>query len=169
MAGKRKRKRAVNDDSTQCHKRTKLDLSDISGKLPIKHPTLCLYYPRVLTLKDYLISKLPVSSVSRREKIASIAKRYQGSFEVDRGIAGIDGCQASDSTNLQIEDECNIRDRETNLAKLLETTLVGLMQDTPLDVVTSRQKDFVSFSQQVSLVAGSSAGGVWTTQAEVCL
>ena len=168
MAGKRKRRRVLNDDSTKCHKRPKLDGRDSSGNPSIKHPALRLYYPRIVTLKEYLISKLPSSSVSRRDKIASIGNQHRGPPKVDRGFVDFKGRQASNSTNLPTEDGFNNRDRERDLAKLLETTLVGLRLDTPSDVAASRQKDFVSFSQQVSLVTGSSTGGMWTTQSEVC-
>ena len=170
MAGKRKRKRTSNlnkDDSTQSRKRTKLDGIDTLGKVSINHPTLCLYYPRVVTLKDYVFSRLPPSSVSRREKITSIAKTFQAPLEANKITAEVEGQQVVKSTSMLSEDECSIRIREKNLAKLLETTLVGMWQDTPLDLAASRQKDFISFSQQVSLVTGGSSGGVWTTQSEV--
>ncbi len=164
MAGKRKRKRASNNISARSEKRIKLNAKETFGNATIQHPTLCLYYPRVVTLKDYLISKLPTSSVSRREKITSVGKGLQRSFKINQSVLEGDGQQVSSSSNLHVKIECG---RKKDLAKLLETTLIGLLHDTPPNIVTSREKDFVSFSQQASLLTGSSVEEASTTQSEV--
>lgn len=164
MTGKRKRRRASNAGPG---KRIKLDAKEPSSNVSIGHPALCLYYPQVVTLQDYLLSKLPASSVSRREKIATIGKGEQRPLKVGQNISETAGQQASRLSDHHAESGGGIRDRERNLAKLLKTTLVGLVHDVPPDVATSRQKDFVSFSQQVSLISGSSVGGASTTQSEV--
>ena len=164
MAGKRKRKRASRDEHAQSKKRNKLDAKETCGNASIQHPTLCLYYPRVVTLKDYLISKVPASAVSRREKITSVGKGLQRSLKVNQSVLEGDAQQVSSPSTLHVKPEGS---RKKNLAKLLETTLVGLPHETPSDIATSREKDFVSFSQQVSLLTGSSVEEVSTTQSEV--
>ncbi len=166
MASKRKRKRASNRGSGSSGKRIKLDAKQPSENVSFGHSALCLYYPRVVTLQDYLLSKLPASSVSRREKIASIGRGLQKPLQIDHGIPKID--QPSNLSDQHVGNAWEVRDRKENLAKLLKNTLIGWIHDVPPDVVTSRQKDFVSFSQQVSLLSGSSVGGASTTQSEVC-
>ncbi len=164
MTGKRKRRRASETGAGQPGKRIKLDAKGPSSHVSTGHPALCLYYPQVVTLQDYLLSKLPTSSVSRREKIATIGKGQQRPLKNDQIIAETDGQQASHHL---VASDCGIRERERNLAKLLTTTLIGLVHDAPPDVATSRQKDFASFSQQVNLTSRSSVGGTSITQSEV--
>lgn len=167
MTGKRKRRRASNIGPGQPGKRIKLNAKGPSSNVSMGHPALCLYYPHVVTLQEYLLSKLPATSVSRREKIATIGREEQRPLKVDQSVSENEAQQASRLSDRHVEGECRIRDRERNLAKLLKTTLIGLLNDLPPDVATSRQKDFVSFSQQVNLISGSSVGGASTTQSEV--
>ncbi|CAD6591538.1 MAG: hypothetical protein ASARMPREDX12_005212 [Alectoria sarmentosa] len=65
MMGKRKRDRLFDGNP----KRTKVEEKTIT---PVKHPALGLYYRNILTLRDYLLSKLPITSKARRRKIVSI-------------------------------------------------------------------------------------------------
>lgn len=51
-------------------KRVKID-SISREQTPSRHPTLCLYYAEILTLREYLLTRLPASSKSRRRKVAS--------------------------------------------------------------------------------------------------
>lgn len=162
-----KRKRVSETGAGQPGKCIKLNSKGPSGHVSIGHPALCLYYPQVVTLQDYLLSKLPTSSVSKREKIAAVGKGQQKPLKDDRSISEIDGQQASRLSGHLVASDCEIREREMNLAKLLTTTLIGLVHDAPPDVAASRQKDFVSFSQQVNLTSRSSVGGPSTTQSEV--
>ena len=99
-----------------------------------------------------------------------IGKRLQGPLKTDQNVPRAEGPLASSSSNLDVEGKFGMHDREKSLAKLLETTLVGLLHDTSPEIATSRQKDFVSFSQQASLMTGNSVGEASTTQSEVgCL
>ena len=69
MTGKRKRVRpsARKDvDAPQKCIRTNVDQKSPS------HPTLSLYYDHILTLREYVLSKLPEASKTRRRKILSV-------------------------------------------------------------------------------------------------
>ena len=67
MPRKHKRPRTASSLEEQPSKRTRNDKEDVT----IKHPTLCIYYTRTLTLRDYLLSKLPTNSKIRRRKVAT--------------------------------------------------------------------------------------------------
>ncbi|PVH78811.1 hypothetical protein DL98DRAFT_236130 [Cadophora sp. DSE1049] len=70
MTGKRKRKRSGQVIGDQ--KRQKLS----SNSDPVvKDALLTRYYPQVLSLREYLLSKLPNASKVRRKKILSIGKK----------------------------------------------------------------------------------------------
>ena len=53
-------------------KRSKPDITEY-GQTYVNHPTLCLYYAQVLTLRSYLVSTLPLTSKTRRRRIVSAA------------------------------------------------------------------------------------------------
>lgn len=131
--GKRKRSRPFE----KSHKRAKVEEETIT---PVKHPALGLYYHNILTLRDYLLSKLPTTSKARRRKIVSILP---------------------DTANLHLEDEeTSILSQNGHcLSKLLNNTLVCAVHEQTPRPDSSRIKDFEVFSQQVSPPAGSSIGG----------
>ena len=167
MAGKRKRKGAPKSDPDQSWKRTKCNVPSISENVPIRHPTLCLYYTRVMTLQEYLLSKISRSSARRHDKVASIGRRLQKPHAVPQIVSESNRKEVLSLSSEHVERHCEIPDREKNLAKLLKTTLIGLLHDTHPDVAASRQKDFTYFSQQVGSISGSSVGGTSATMSEV--
>ena len=74
MAGKRKRSRPshrVEGDQ----KRQKISETSSSKDAIVKEALLAQFYPQVLSLRDFLISKLPPSSKVRRKKILSVGKK----------------------------------------------------------------------------------------------
>lgn len=152
MTRKRKRSR-----STVCNlgvncKIAKTD-NKRNGSIPIEHPTLCLYYSTIFTLRTYLLSSLPPSSRSRRRKIASIgvhqrnAVGHAGDYDPLRG--------AEPPPRLTCSNQL-WPDSERSLATLLDKTLVCTAMDEPRMVNNSREQDFASFSQQANLTARSS-------------
>lgn len=70
----------------------------------VKHALLSQYYPTLLTLRQYVLVNLPASSRIRRRKIAAI-----GTEHLNAGRAGN-----------------NLDSNRAELARLLDTTLVGL-------------------------------------------
>ena len=74
MAGKRKRSRP-NHRIEAGQKRQKISESLSSKGAVVKHALLAQFYPQVLSLREFLISKLPPSSKVRRKKILSVGKK----------------------------------------------------------------------------------------------
>ncbi|MCJ1384110.1 hypothetical protein MMC17_007226 [Xylographa soralifera] len=102
------------------------------------HPVLSLYYAKIYSLREYLLSKLPVSAKSRRRKIASLGKKCQDTNHVvDRGI-----------------QTGHVKDHDTRWTNLLESVLVGVGVDREPD--SSRKKDFEVFSQRTHSTVASS-------------
>lgn len=133
MMGKRKRSHPFKED----HKRAKVEKKTIT---PVKHPALGLYYRSILTLSDYLLSKLPTTSKAGRRRILS--------HSPDRANFHYNDAETS---ALSQERHC--------LPKLLNNTLVCTVHERTPRPESSRIKDFEAFSQHVSPTAGSSISG----------
>jgi telomerase reverse transcriptase len=88
----------------------------------VKQALLSQYYPKVLTLRKYLLLKLPASSNVRRKKISAVKRRVQS----DR----VDEIERDDS----------------NLAEYLDQTLVGVQEEESLK--DERWKQWTCFSQR---------------------
>lgn len=143
MMGKRKPSSLREEE----HKRSKVEGKTV---IPVKHPTLSLYYRNILTLKDYLLSKLPTTSKARRRKIASIVR-------------------VPDTASLHHNDEDTstlFQDRHA-LSKLLNNTLVCTVHEQTQTPEPSRIQDFKAFSQRCSPTVGSSAGGNTSSLSEL--
>lgn len=80
---------------------------DLQSADVVKHALLAQYYPKVQTLRQYVLDKLPPTSKIRRKKIAAV-----GNAEQDADIAA----QGSKE---------NFPDIQAVLAELLDTTLIG--------------------------------------------
>lgn len=136
MANSRKRARKLSIASRDARKRLKTGYDEGASTL-VGHPTLCLYYHRVMTLRHFLLASLPPTSRIRRRKIASIGRNEP------------------------------ILEEERCLASLLDYTLVCAVSDESSIPKKPLEKDFVSFSQQANLSTGSSNDVGSTTISEV--
>lgn len=153
MGRKRKRPGHFASDKapvSSLSKRQKTHHPAASAHRPHSHPVLGLYYPKVQSLREYMLSVLPDSSKSRRRKIASV--RYD--FNVD----DIELKSAGDKDQGESDD--------SKLAHLLDSTLVGIGDVTKSESIC-RSKDFELFSQQLSSTIASSLGGGTLSQPEV--
>jgi len=140
MAGKRKRHAHGTEGD---HKRQRVS-GPSSGKDPVvKHAVLSKYYSQVVSLREYILTKLPASSKIRRKKILSVGRKtpsQSGDAESDR-----------------------------KLSEFLDQTLVGVLKniDVPQD---ERWRQWTAFSQRaddsVSTLANLSGTGVFS-QTEV--
>ena len=137
MMAKRKRCHPHEEDGKRNHLETKTIA-------PVTHPTLSLYYRNIFTLKDYLLSKLPITSKVRRRKIASI---LPDTVNVDQ--------EDGETSTLRQERHC--------LSKVLNSTLVCTVDEQTPQFRPSRVKEFETFSQHVNPTAGSSIGGSTTS------
>ena len=67
MARRHKRSRPSSSQGEQPNKRARLHEREVN----IKHPTLCMFYAQILTLRDHLLANLPKNSKLRRRKVAT--------------------------------------------------------------------------------------------------
>lgn len=110
----------------------------------IQHPVLSRLYPKVVSLRHYLLSRLPASSKNRRRKIAHLG--------VQQGPDQQDGHTAPHGTDAE-------------LGKLLDATLIGVVSkhvtdDTAaIDIAKERDQDLKTFSQHLS--SSRSTGGTF--------
>ena len=146
----RKRKRGL-EDRDVAGKQTKSNADQLNSCPVVQHSTLSAYYPKVLTLREYFLSRLPISSKSRRRKILAIKSTPVKRF-----------CSEQSS-----EAVTRRHGQISKLAELLDSTLVGLPLGQPGDFAPSRIQHFASFSQQIKLTAESSMVEALTSQTEV--
>lgn len=126
---KRKRKRGSSGvELDHVSKKIKPVTGEILDCSQLKHPTLCLYYEQVSTLREYLLDALPASSRSRRRKIAAIGLQTSKYHNLPNGTARPTGTAVSKSGNKSDEFCEMISKNEANLKSLLDTTLVCTVQ-----------------------------------------
>ena len=133
-------------------KRVKGRQESISAQLPTAHPTLSLYYPQVLTLRHFLISKLSKAARTRRRKIAYLGRlpptpAATGDRPLARGLSFNNRSIAGEGSHLN--------DADAALSHLLDSVLVCAAANAlPGPCQNSRAQDFDLFSQQVISTAG---------------
>ncbi len=140
MAGKRKRRRPHKSDEGP--RKRVCDRTTRPTPIAASHPTLSLYYPQILTLRDFVLSKLPASSKSRRRKVAGIKEQISAP---STGVASV-GLRQPEC--LQSREGSNEDEEEHLLARLLDSTLVCVRPREPQLTWQSREKDFQAFSQK---------------------
>lgn len=113
------------------------------------HPVISSYYPKVLTLREYLLEQLPVSSKSRRRRIGSLGL----GLDIQQGGAGPDANADGQSRD---EDPQVIQ----TIAHLLDSTLIGILKEPGPTVDQTRLREFVAFtqSQERSFVDATDTG-----------
>lgn len=158
MASSRKRARKTSIASGAARKRLKTGYDEGAWSTLVEHPTLCLYYHRVMTLRDFLLASLPPTARTRRRKITSIGRNER---HITRDIRNGDPSLQASCPNQSVLEE------ERCLANLLDYTLVCAMSDKSPKLKEPLGKDFASFSQQVNLSTGSSSDVGPTTISEV--
>lgn len=129
-----KRKRPVKNGASTSTSQSRL--SSAAGRFRTKqfpshgdqiqhpHPVISLYYQQVLTLRQYLLQKLPLTSKSRRRRILSLKSPI-----------------AREKDHRQYEEPAQI------LANLLDTTLIGVPKEISPAGDQTRQLDFAAFTQ----------------------
>ncbi|KAK4546134.1 hypothetical protein LTR36_002271 [Oleoguttula mirabilis] len=114
---KRKRKCSSAADA---NKKLKLDHADTSGATL---PLLRQYYPRVLTLRHYFLTRLSKASKKRRRRVLHYGLQQQGPGEVSVDPA---------------------------VTRLLDATIVGTFNQVDVSDLESIDRDITVFTQQVS-------------------
>ena len=88
MAGKRKRQRPGSGNNIVLGgglKRQRPSGYPQSKESIVRDAVFAQYYPRVISLRDYLISKLPTTSKIRKKKILSFGKNITSNGEEEDG------------------------------------------------------------------------------------
>lgn len=129
----KKRKRPIKDagaaDNPAQRRIVKASSGSRNEKDGHSHPVISLYYRQVVTLRQYLLQQIPVTSRTRRRRIASVRSDALAERQGD-GSSG----------ERQVQD----------LARLLDTTLVGVLKETLPTVTQERRRDFAAYSQTQS-------------------
>lgn len=120
MAGKRKRNRPGRE-SQGGNKRQRISGGTNSKEPVVKSAVLAKYYTQVYTLREYLLSKLPITSKIRRKKILAVGRNKKLPGE---------------------EDEIHV------LANHLDQTLVGVSNHRDISP-EERLQQRTAFSQRV--------------------
>lgn len=136
-----KRKRTAHAGNRNAHpkkaRRAAPDQSPAATTVSVEHPVLSRLYPDLLSLRHYLLSRLPASSKlrDRRRKLSELGREHPS--HGDTAPRGID----------------------LELGELLDSTLVGVLPCTARrqDADKERSNDLESFSQEV-LATSNSAG-----------
>jgi hypothetical protein len=148
MAGKRKRKCGGQGKAGEtANKRCRLSEGKSEGENAVKDSLLPQYYHKVLTLREFLLWRLPSTSKVRRKRVASVGCRGQQSKHVVKGAL-----------------------EEITFGRHLDSTLVGVLEQDEIEKGKST-KDRLSFSQMVNsskVEDQSGIGEVWFDQSDVC-
>ncbi|KAF3481825.1 telomerase reverse transcriptase [Arthroderma uncinatum] len=99
------------------------------NKRPVQQDVLAAYYPRLLSLRTYLLELLPASSRSRRRKVALVGKTDDGLKRVSLGGGGGDARSVA------------------KLGRLLDSTIVGIVREASPAVNCARQRELAAFTQ----------------------
>ena len=120
-----------------------LDQSASATPRAVEHPVLQRLYPNVLSLRHYLLSRLPASSKNRRRRVSQLGKTGHATADATRGV-------------------------DIELGQLLDSTLVGLPLQPPAPKKDeSRDGDLAVFSQQLPHSAGGTFKPGYFQQSEV--
>lgn len=174
MAGKRKRNRPCRAAEDRPRKRVRADGAEplgpgsLVGSPIFQHPVLSLFYPRVVTLRHFLLFRLPASSKVRRRRLVAIGSRPEERTSVCRSDRWREVAWEGHASCADQPLHCP-EDQDRALASLLDTTLVCCPENYSPAQDQSRMKDLAAFSQQQqNSTAGSSLGGGSCSQSEVC-
>ena len=133
-------------------KRRKFDGVDATGLRGIEHGTLQLFYSNIFTLRQYMLSRLPVSAKKRRHRLA-----FLGSQPIEQ-----ESSQSSILGARVFKDAASSLSREralSNVASVLDSTYVCPKRDVIQHSQDDFEKDFISFSQSTSKEADRSRLG----------
>lgn len=131
MGKKRKRPQKATTSQYDPIKRRK---NTPGASTTIEHPVLSAYYPRVVTLRQYLLEELPSSSKARRRRITSAGKRDENN-KSDPNASAI-AASTHGGTNGGVD-----------FARFLDSTLVGLLHCPSPAELEARQREYAIFSQ----------------------
>ena len=128
---------------------------DASQDAKIRQAVLAFYYPRLLSLRTYLLELLPACSTARRRRIELAGReqtqpktKQRKKLKID-GVPG--GCDAGDGDG---------DDSRRRLAELLDSTIVGISKPASPAVSVSRQRELAAFTQSQAMSSNFNATDV---------
>lgn len=140
--GKRKRIRSSHLNEG-CIKRQKIRNSDESDPV-IKQAVLAQYYPQVLSLREYLLSKLPETSKIRKKKISSVGKRTDDSEDnrrvsefLDRTLVGVSKC-TDFSSNERWQHRSTFTQRADDSVSCANPAAAPMFSQSEVNIIHSR-------------------------------
>lgn len=137
----KKRKRPVKDDRP-CDHLSKPGSPSTQRDVPgHSHPVISLYYPQVVTLRQFLLQQIPVSSKARRRRIAAVRN-----------------------------NPASPNGGNPELSTFLDTTLVGILKELPPTCTQNSEKSWVKLTQpRTASQVHSTDTGASSAQEEVRL
>jgi telomerase reverse transcriptase len=141
MAVKRKRTRHGHENGGD-QKRQRLSSYSKSKDPVIKQAVLAQYYPQVLSLREFLLSKLPSTSKLRRKKINSVGKSYQEQDRtfadfLDQSLIGVSKCQDVTQDERRKQWTSFSQHAELSTSTFANTSGVGIYSQSEVGVYTS--------------------------------
>ncbi|EZG03238.1 hypothetical protein H106_06732 [Trichophyton rubrum CBS 735.88] len=128
---------------------------DASQDAKIRQAVLAFYYPRLLSLRTYLLELLPACSTARRRRIELAGReqtqpktKQRKKLKID-GVPG--GCDAGDGDG---------DDSRRRLAELLDSTIVGISKPASPAVSVFRQRELAAFTQSQAMSSNFNATDV---------
>lgn len=132
MAMGKKRKRSQKQPQAALPKKRSRQSKDVAWAVH-GHPVLSRYYPRVVTLRQYLLEELPSTSKARRRQVISLGKPKQNKKHE---------AAATSERSTQNDSETSV-----DLARFLDSTLVGIEKDVSPAVLEARRRELAAFIQ----------------------
>ncbi|PGH27913.1 hypothetical protein AJ80_00463 [Polytolypa hystricis UAMH7299] len=195
MGKKRKRPEHGHDHHRQQHQVAKR-VKDASGIPPLPppptlknntdtptatNPVLSLYYSRVVKLRTHLLDQLPLSSKSRRRKVASLGLPGTTCSNNRKNHPIIPPTTTSTTTNIITKTTPPVHEATATkqgthtdgiqaaaLADILDSTLVGVLRESDHIVNQRRQREFAAYTQsQARSLLVSTDIGATTCQSEI--
>lgn len=124
----------------------------------IRQAVLAFYYPRLLSLRTYLLELLPACSTARRRRIELVGReqtqlktRQRKKQKID-GVPG--GCDTAGG------DAGDAGDSRQRLADLLDSTIVGISKPASPAVSVLRQRELAAFTQSQAMSSNFNATDV---------
>jgi telomerase reverse transcriptase len=105
-----------------------------------------------VTLRQFLLEQLPLSSKTRRRRIASLGQHQNVKNE---------------EYSLGLKQDTDSDESIRQIVRLLDSTLVGVLKESSPTVIQARQRDFAAFTQSEERSILCTDTGPTCPQAEV--
>ncbi|DAA73918.1 TPA_exp: putative Telomerase reverse transcriptase [Trichophyton benhamiae CBS 112371] len=124
----------------------------------IRQAVLAFYYPRLLSLRTYLLELLPACSTARRRRIELVGREQTQLKTRQRKKQKTDGVPGGrDAAGGDAGDAGDSRQR---LADLLDSTIVGISKPASPAVSVLRQRELAAFTQSQAMASNFDATDV---------